>query len=93
MIPAAISLASVVTLGTIFILIFFPVRIILLNDFSVYFKYLLTGKKPEREDVEVAIKDYRRKLKYEEMVTNKYKKREALPPFFLSYNLKIRIYI
>jgi multidrug efflux pump subunit AcrB len=65
LIPMAISLAYGVAIGTIFILIFFPVLIILLNDFSVYFKYLLTGKKPEREDVEVAIKDYRRKLKYE----------------------------
>ncbi len=66
LIPMAISLAYGVAIGTIFILIFFPVLIILLNDFSVYFKYLLTGKKPEREDVEVVIKDHRRKLKYEE---------------------------
>ncbi len=65
LIPMAISLAYGVAIGTIFILIFFPVLIILLNDFSVYFKYLLTGKKPEREEVEVVIKDYNRKLKYE----------------------------
>ena len=65
LIPMAISLAYGVAIGTIFILIFFPALIILLNDFSVYFKYLLTGKKPEREDVEVAIKDHKRKLKYE----------------------------
>jgi len=66
LIPMAISLAYGVAIGTIFILIFFPVLIILLNDFNVYSKYLLTGKKPEREDVEVVIKNQRRKLKYEE---------------------------
>ncbi|MDF1547091.1 MAG: efflux RND transporter permease subunit [Bacteroidales bacterium] len=66
LIPMAISLAYGVAIGTIFILIFFPVLIILLNDVSVYVRYLFTGQKPEREDVEVAIKDQRRKLLYEQ---------------------------
>ena len=48
LIPMAISLAYGVAIGTIFILIFFPVLIIILNDFSVYFSYLLIGRKPER---------------------------------------------
>jgi len=66
LIPMGISLAYGVAIGTIFILIFFPVLIILLNDISVYVKYLITGQKPEREDVEVAIKDQRRKLRFEQ---------------------------
>ena len=37
----------------------------LLNDLRVYLKYLWTGVKPEREDVEVAIILNKRKTKYE----------------------------
>ena len=70
LIPMAISLAYGVAIGTVFILIFFPVLIILLNDFRVYFKYLLTGKKPKREEVETAVIHHKRKLKYEENETN-----------------------
>jgi multidrug efflux pump subunit AcrB len=66
LIPMAISLAYGVAIGTVFILIFFPVLIILLNDFSVYLRYFITGKKPEREAVEVAVRDLKRKRKYEE---------------------------
>lgn len=65
LIPMAISLAYGVAIGTIFILIFFPVLIMLLNDIRVYLKFLWTGIKPEREDVEVAIILNKRKLKYE----------------------------
>jgi multidrug efflux pump subunit AcrB len=65
LIPMAISLAYGVAVGTIFILIFFPVLIMLLNDTRVYLKQLWTGKKPEREDVEIAIIHNRRKMKYE----------------------------
>ena len=61
----AISLAYVVAIGTIFILIFFTVLIMLLNDVRVYLKLLWTGIKPQREDVEVAIILNKRKLKYE----------------------------
>ncbi|MBI9055824.1 MAG: efflux RND transporter permease subunit [Bacteroidales bacterium] len=66
LIPMAISLAYGVAIGTIFILIFFPVLIMLLNDVRVYLKYLWTGIKPEREDVEVAIILQKRRMKYEQ---------------------------
>mgnify|MGYP001051727490 FL=1 len=65
LIPMAISLAYGVFIGTIFILIFFPVLIMLLNDVRVYFKYLWTGERPERESVEVAIMLNNRKTSYE----------------------------
>ena len=65
LIPMAISLAYGVAIGTVFILIFFPVLIMLLNDFRVMVRYILSGVYPEREDVEIAIIHYKRKLKYE----------------------------
>ncbi|MFW6103734.1 MAG: efflux RND transporter permease subunit [Bacteroidota bacterium] len=65
LIPMAISLAYGVFIGTIFILIFFPVLIMLLNDFRVYMKYLWTGEKPERETVEVAVMLNNRRKSYE----------------------------
>jgi len=65
LIPMAISLAYGVFLGTIFILIFFPVLIMLLNDARVYIQYLWTGIKPSREEVETAIIQQKRKLKFE----------------------------
>ncbi len=69
LIPMAISLAYGVAIGTIFILIFFPVLIMLLNDTRVYARHLWTGKRPEREEVEVAIIQNKRKLKYEEGIS------------------------
>ncbi len=66
LIPMAISLAYGVAVGTIFILIFFPILIMLLNDVRVYARYLWTGVRPESEDVEVALIQQKRKLKYEE---------------------------
>ena len=65
LIPMAISLAYGVFFGTIFILVFFPVLIMLLNDFRVYSRKLWTGVKPEREDVEIAIIYQRKKLQFE----------------------------
>jgi multidrug efflux pump subunit AcrB len=65
LIPMAISLAYGVFIGTIFILIFFPVLIMLLNDVRVYMKYLWTGSKPERENVEVAVMLSNRRRSYE----------------------------
>ena len=65
LIPMAISLAYGVALGTLFILIFFPVLIMLLNDARVYVRYLWTGVKPTREEVETAIIQNNRKLKFE----------------------------
>lgn len=66
LIPMAISLAYGVAIGTVFILIFFPILIMLLNDVRVFLKYLWTGVKPEREDVEIAIILQKRKMKFEQ---------------------------
>ena len=55
LIPMAISLVYGIAFGTMFILVFFPVLIHLLNDFRVYTRYLLTGKKPTPEEVEFAL--------------------------------------
>jgi multidrug efflux pump subunit AcrB len=65
LIPMAISLAYGVALGTIFILIFFPVLIMLLNDARVYLKYLWTGIRPSREEVEPAMVQENRKRRFE----------------------------
>jgi multidrug efflux pump subunit AcrB len=65
LIPMAISLAYGVAIGTVFILIFFPILIMLLNDVRVFFRQFWTGVKPEREDVEVAIIHHRRKMMLE----------------------------
>ena len=53
--PMAISLAYGIMIGTAFILLFFPVYILVLNDFKVWFKWLLTREKPVPESVETAI--------------------------------------
>ena len=65
LIPMAISLAYGVALGTILILLFFPVLIMLLNDFRVYSRYLWTGVKPTPEEVETAVVQNQRKLRFE----------------------------
>ncbi|OGF67149.1 MAG: hypothetical protein A2Y62_08890 [Candidatus Fischerbacteria bacterium RBG_13_37_8] len=65
LIPMAISLAYGVAIGTIFILIFFPVIIMLFNDVRVYIRYLWTGIKPEREEVEIAVIHQKRKQELE----------------------------
>jgi multidrug efflux pump subunit AcrB len=66
LIPMAISLAYGVLLGTLFILIFFPVLIMLLNDAKVYARYLWTGVKPTPEEVETAVIHHQRKLRFEQ---------------------------
>jgi len=65
LVPMAISLAYGVAIGTVFILIFFPVIIMLLNDFNVLIRKLWTGKSPEREDVESVIIQHRRRKEFE----------------------------
>jgi multidrug efflux pump subunit AcrB len=65
LIPMAISLAYGVALGTLFILIFFPVLIVLLNDFRVYTRYLWTGVKPSKEEVETAVILENRRQRFE----------------------------
>ena len=60
--PMAVSLAYGVMLGTMFILIFFPILILIINDMQVYFKWLWTGEKPNRESLTVAVKNELRNL-------------------------------
>ncbi len=66
LIPMAISLAYGVFIGTLFILIFFPVIIMVLNDLRVWIRYMWTGTRPTPEEVETAIIHHNRKLKYEQ---------------------------
>ena len=60
--PMAVALAYGVLVGTMFILVFFPVYILVLNDFKVLMTWIITRKKPERESVETAVKDAAVKL-------------------------------
>ncbi len=66
LVPMAISLAYGVAIGTVFILIFFPVLIMLLSDYRVMIKKLWTGKDFEREEVEAVIIQRQKKISYEE---------------------------
>ena len=54
LIPMAISLVYGVAIGTLFILLFFPALILVLNDFRRWLRQLWTGKTIEREKVEIA---------------------------------------
>lgn len=51
-IPMAVSMAYGVLIGTFIILLFFPVLILIFNDVRRAAKWLWTGKKPSREEVE-----------------------------------------
>ncbi len=66
LIPMAISVAYGVLFGTFIILLFFPVLILIFNDVRRYAKWLWTGKKPTREDVERVLIDERRIEEYKE---------------------------
>ncbi|MEQ6165666.1 efflux RND transporter permease subunit [Ekhidna sp. MALMAid0563] len=66
LIPMAISVAYGVLFGTIIILLFFPVFILIANDLRRYAKWLWTGDKPSREDVERVLIDERRMEEYKE---------------------------
>jgi len=55
LVPMAATLAYGVLIGTMFILLFFPVLILMLNDIKVWMKWLWTGVKPTREEVEKAV--------------------------------------
>ncbi len=52
LIPMAMALAYGILFGTAFILIFFPVVIMALNDVRVLMKWLFTGRRPSPEEVE-----------------------------------------
>jgi multidrug efflux pump subunit AcrB len=56
LIPMAISLAYGVMVGTGFILIFFPVLILTLNDMKVWIRNIIFGETISAEDVETVIK-------------------------------------
>ncbi|MFT6867115.1 MAG: multidrug efflux pump subunit AcrB [Cyclobacteriaceae bacterium] len=52
LVPMAISVAYGVLIGTFIILLFFPVLILIFNDIRRGIKWLWTGEKPTREEVE-----------------------------------------
>lgn len=52
LVPMAISVAYGVLIGTFIILLFFPVLILIFNDIRRGAKWLWTGEKPTREEVE-----------------------------------------
>ncbi|MEP5610741.1 MAG: efflux RND transporter permease subunit, partial [Cyclobacteriaceae bacterium] len=66
LIPMAISVAYGVLIGTFIILLFFPVFIVLFNDIRRAAKWLWTGKKPSREEVERVLIDEKRMEEYRE---------------------------
>lgn len=60
LIPMAIALAYGVFFGTGFILTIFPTAILFLNDIRVWLRWLWTGQKPSREEVEKVIINQKR---------------------------------
>jgi multidrug efflux pump subunit AcrB len=66
LVPMAISVAYGVMLGTFIILLFFPVLILLFNDFRRGIQWLWTGKKPSREEVETVYLQEQRLAEYRE---------------------------
>ncbi len=66
LIPMAISVAYGVLIGTFIILLFFPVFILVFNDIRRYAKWIWTGQKPTREEVERVMIEERRLEEYKE---------------------------
>lgn len=62
LIPMAISLVYGVAFGTLFILLFFPALIMVLNDIRRFVRESWTGKKIEPEHVEIAWLNAQRKI-------------------------------
>jgi predicted RND superfamily exporter protein len=62
LIPMAISLVYGVALGTMFILLFFPALIMILNDFRKMIRETWNNRKYEREEVEIAWMHMQRKV-------------------------------
>ncbi len=60
LIPMAISVAYGVLIGTFVILMFFPVLILIFNDVRRFVKWMWTGERPIREEVERVILDEER---------------------------------
>ncbi|MGB4974678.1 MAG: efflux RND transporter permease subunit [Cyclobacteriaceae bacterium] len=69
-IPMAISLAWGVLMGTFFILLFFPVIVLVVTDMRVYFKWFIKTifnsnvPKPKKEEVEPAVRELQKGLQY-----------------------------
>ncbi|MFY0625574.1 MAG: efflux RND transporter permease subunit [Reichenbachiella sp.] len=57
LIPMAIAIAYGIMLATVLTLVMLPLMLSTGNQFKVYIKWLWTGKKPEKEEVERAIKE------------------------------------
>jgi multidrug efflux pump subunit AcrB len=57
LIPMAISMAYGLLIATLLMLITLPVLLVLFNHLRVYVKWLWTGKKPAKEEVEPAIRE------------------------------------
>ena len=55
LIPMAISIAYGIALGTILTLVMLPLMLSLGNKIKVYWKWMTTGRKPTKEEVETAI--------------------------------------
>ncbi|MBN2167245.1 MAG: efflux RND transporter permease subunit [Marinilabiliaceae bacterium] len=66
LIPMALALAYGVLFGTFFILIFFPVAILFLNDLRVWWYWVWNGKKIGKEQIEKVIRNRQRELKLDE---------------------------
>lgn len=64
LIPMAISVAYGVLIGTFFILLFFPVLILIFNDIRRAAKWFWVGRKPSAEDVERVLIDQKRHDEY-----------------------------
>lgn len=62
LIPMAISLVYGVAFGTVFILLFFPALILVLNDARKFVREIWTGEKVEREHVEIAWQHAQRRI-------------------------------
>lgn len=66
LVPMALALAYGVLFGTFFILVFFPVIILFLNDVKVFWRWVVTGEKVTQESVEKVIINQKRELKLDE---------------------------
>ncbi len=67
LIPMAVSVAYGVLFGTSFILLFFPVLVLIMNDMKRAIRWVWTGVKPSKEEVEPTIVDIRRLEEINEM--------------------------
>ena len=65
LIPMAIAIAYGIILATVLTLVMLPLMLSTGNHFKVYWKWLLTGNKPSREEVESAIKEQKVELEAE----------------------------